>query len=689
MEKHKRYSMLRSVLTTEEVSEMHGLSEDGGGIFLCVARTMPDTEAVKRDTSIDLLPERDLSHFSFDFNPASAERIYEEKNGLLVVEAEHFAKQSYDDVRKWYVMTKDQSPDVQPDHDENHFEGAAGGAYIEVLPDTRKNHSEVLKHGINFTEDPGRIAVLYYPVWINEPGRYYVWGRVCPTGTEDNGLHVGIDGTWPVSGYRMQWVSHDDDWHWDSKQRTPSVHTGENYRIFLDIEKPGLHTIMFSMREDGFELDRWLISKDKDVLKHGYRGVGPEESKVISNVQKKIGSDWTHFRGSELNALAPAHNYPVHWSDSLNVSWKTSIPGKGWSSPVVYDDQAWITTAKENGKEMSAICTDLHTGKIIHNIKLFQPDSIYRIHAVNSYATPTPCIEKGLVYLHFGRYGTAAVDTENGNILWKRTDLQCEHIQGPGSSPILHKEKLILHMEGTDVQYIVALDKKTGETLWRVERPEELYEHLPRIGKKAYITPIVVEVDGRELLISNGSAVCIAYDVETGKEVWRIVQGEDSTISMPFEENGVVYFYTSFVTPEEGERYCELLAVDPNGEGDIAESNILWRVKSPPLQLLTPVIYEGLIYTVDSRGNLFCLDAKSGKEYYRERMRGKFNSSPVFASGNIYFHSTQGETIVVREGKELNILARNRLDGEIWSTPAFVDGAIILRTSKYLYRIKE
>lgn len=227
---------------------------------------------------IDALPERDVSYFTFDFDPELAEKVYEEKDGLLVVEAEHFAQQSYDDVRKWYVMNKEQTPDIQPDHDKNHYEGASGNAYLEILPDTRKNHSEELIQQVNFTEDPGRIAVLYYPVWINNPGRYYVWARTCPTGSEDNGLHVGIDGKWPVSGYRMQWVSHDDDWHWDSKQRTPLVHTGENYRIFLDIEEPGLHTIMFSMREDGFEMDRWLISKDKNVLEHGYKGIGPEES---------------------------------------------------------------------------------------------------------------------------------------------------------------------------------------------------------------------------------------------------------------------------------------------------------------------------------------------------------------------------------------------------------------------------
>jgi hypothetical protein len=234
-------------------------------------------EAIINDTS-DLLPERDVSYFSFDYDPSEAVRVFEEVDGLLVVEAEHFDWQSSDEIRRWYLVSEDREPGIQPDPDENHFKQASGNSYLEILPDTRTNHSEKLIKQVNFTEDPGRIAVLYYPVWINNPGRYYVWVRTCPTGTEDNGLHVGLDGTWPVTGYRMQWVSHDKEWHWDSKQRTEQVHTGEKYRIYLDIPTTGLHTIMFSMREDGFEMDKWLISLDKDILVHGDKGMEPEES---------------------------------------------------------------------------------------------------------------------------------------------------------------------------------------------------------------------------------------------------------------------------------------------------------------------------------------------------------------------------------------------------------------------------
>lgn len=223
-------------------------------------------------------PQKDMSDFTFDFDPKSVKSAHEEQGGLVVVEAENYAKQSKQDVRKWYKTTVSQTPDIQPDPDGNHAEGASGGAYLELLPDTRKNHSQKLIHNENFTEDPGRIGVLYYPVYFNTPGKYYVWARVCPTGSEDNGLHVGLDGEWPASGRRMQWISQNSEWHWDSKQRTQEVHTGVPYLIYLDVKNSGLHTIMFSMREDGFEMDKWLMSTNKDILKHHDKSMGPNES---------------------------------------------------------------------------------------------------------------------------------------------------------------------------------------------------------------------------------------------------------------------------------------------------------------------------------------------------------------------------------------------------------------------------
>jgi outer membrane protein assembly factor BamB len=397
--------------------------------------------------------------------------------------------------------------------------------------------------------------------------------------------------------------------------------------------------------------------------------------------------NWTHFRGSKLDGIADVKNVPLKWTTDSNILWKTEIHDNGWSSPVVYEDQIWVTTGSDDGKELFAVCLDWKTGNIIHDIKVFTPDTVYGKHAINSYATPTPCIEKDFVYVHFGRYGTACINTGNGSVIWQSTDLHCDHVQGPASSPILYKNLLILHLEGSDVQYIIALNKADGKTVWRTERRKEFYEPLEPIGKKAYVTPLIVNVNGRDLLISNGSAVCNAYDPETGKEIWWIVRGEDSTISMPFSEDGRVYFYTSFIVPPEGDNFAELIAVNPEGEGDIADQNILWRIKTPILQLLTPVIKDGLIYTINSKSKLMCINSETGQTLYSERITGKYNSSPVHAAGNIYFCSTRGETIIIKEGRDYELVAKNRLEGEIWATPAILRNSILIRTSKFLYRI--
>lgn len=397
--------------------------------------------------------------------------------------------------------------------------------------------------------------------------------------------------------------------------------------------------------------------------------------------------NWTHFRGSDLNGISADQKAPVSWNDSTNIIWKANIEGSGWSSPIVFGNQVWVTSASDNGKQMWGICLDFNSGKQIYKIDLFQPDSVQSKHSINTYATPTPCIENGYVYFHFGTYGTTCIDTNNGKVVWKRTDLNCDHVQGPGSSPILYKNLIILHLEGVDVQYLIALDKNTGKTVWKTNRPIEVYEKLTPIGKKAYITPIIVNVNGKDLLISNGSAVCIAYNPENGEEVWRFVEGEDSTIAMPITENGIVYFYPGFVTPTDGEKYTELLAVNPDGKGDITNTNVLWRFKSPILQLLTPLIKNGLIYTIDTRNMFFCLDAKTGQEVYSMKLKQKYNSSPVYAGENIYFTSVKGETLVLKAGNRLQVIAENKLPGEVYATPAILRNSILIRTDKQLYRI--
>jgi outer membrane protein assembly factor BamB len=398
--------------------------------------------------------------------------------------------------------------------------------------------------------------------------------------------------------------------------------------------------------------------------------------------------NWTHFRGSDLNGISSSGDIPLKW-DGPSVKWKTAIHDRGYSSPVVYDNQIWVTTGIADGKELYAVCTDFETGKILYDIKVFSISDVFGKHSINTYASPTPCIEKDFVYVHYGSLGTACIRTSDGSVVWTRTDLKCNHVQGPGSSPILYKNLIILHYEGIDVRFLIALDKTTGKTVWRTERPAKSYEALPEIGRKAYVTPIIINVKGRDLLISNGSAVCCAYDPLTGGEVWTVVGGAESTVPMPFTENGVVFFYCGFMVDAESSNYTEMLAVNPDGSGDITTSNILWRRRDNQnqTQILTPVIKDGLIYTVNTRNFMMCIDAVTGKEIWSERQRASFHASPVYANGNVWFFSVKGDVIAVKAGRKYEVVAQSQMDSGIWGTPAFLRNSVILRTEGYLFRI--
>lgn len=189
-----------------------------------------------------------------------------EADGLLIVEAEAFDRQSLDKVRRWHVVSTVADANVVADPDPSHAATASGASYLEVLPDTRTNHDEKLIRGENFTNKPGMMAIVEYDVEITNPGRYYVWVSAYSTGTEDNGIHVGLDGQWPDSGQRMQWCEGKNQWTWGSRQRTEADHCGVPGLIYLDIEEAGEHTVQFSMREDGFEFDRWLLTSDPNYV---------------------------------------------------------------------------------------------------------------------------------------------------------------------------------------------------------------------------------------------------------------------------------------------------------------------------------------------------------------------------------------------------------------------------------------
>lgn len=398
--------------------------------------------------------------------------------------------------------------------------------------------------------------------------------------------------------------------------------------------------------------------------------------------------NWTHFRGSNMDGHAQVETAPLSWSNTENVVWKVPVKGLGWSSPVVYENQIWLTSAAKEGNEFYTVCYDLETGNLLDEKIIFTAEDPQRIHGTNSYATPTPCIEKGFVYVHYGHFGTACINTKNFEVVWKREDMPCNHMQGPASSPIIYKDKLIIHLEGTEDPYVAALDKKTGETIWKSIRPKEIYDPLEPVYRKSYQTPIVIETNGKELLISNSSYLCFAHDVNTGEVIWTIEYRDDSTVSQPLYYNGLVYVNSGWLFEDNKPFWTRQYAVDPNGTGDITNTHVKWTYEEDVPQIPTPVIVEGKMYMVHDRGLLSCLDAANGNLIWTEKLKGNFNSSPIYAGGNIYFINVKGECTIIKPGDSFQKLAENDINEMVKAVPVFVEGKMILRTEKNLYSIE-
>jgi outer membrane protein assembly factor BamB len=389
-----------------------------------------------------------------------------------------------------------------------------------------------------------------------------------------------------------------------------------------------------------------------------------------------------------MNGHANVAAAPIKWSDTENVVWKTPVKGLGWSSPVVYGNQIWLTSAAKDGSEFYTLCFDLETGKLLDEKTIFTSDDPQRIHGTNSYATPTPCIEKGFVYVHYGAFGTACLNTDNFEVVWKREDMPCKHMQGPASSLILYKDKLIVHLEGTEDPYVAALDKKTGKTIWKSVRPAEIYDPLEPVYRKSYQTPIVIEVEGKELLISNSAYMCFAHDVNTGEVIWTIEYGYDSTVSQPLYYDGLVFVNSGWIFLDNTPFFTRQYAVDPTGTGDVTKTHVKWMYEDEVPQIPTPVIVDGKMYMVHDRGMLTCLDAKTGNVIWKHELKGNFNTAPIYAAGNIYFINVKGECTIIKPGDKFQLVAENDVEGTVKAIPAFVADKMILRSDKFLYLIK-
>lgn len=401
------------------------------------------------------------------------------------------------------------------------------------------------------------------------------------------------------------------------------------------------------------------------------------------------GENWPQFRGPAGDGHADAKNLPVTFGEGERVKWKTAIHGKAWSSPVIWGDQVWLTTATEEGDALSVICVNKDTGAIVRDEVLFRVAEPQFCHKFNSYASPTPVIEDGRVYVTFGSPGTACLDTKTGAVLWKRTDFVCNHFRGAGSSPILHGDLLVMNFDGSDFQFVVALDKKTGHTVWKADRSVD-FKDLDAEGKpsaqgdfrKAFSTPQVIEQDGRPVLLSSGAKAHYAYNVATGAEIWRVEEREQhSSSSRPVVAHGMAYFQTGFAKGQ-------LIAVKLGGKGVLPGTDIVWREKKNVPNKPSILVHDDLLFMVDDAGIASCLEAKTGALLWRERVLGSQSASPLLADGKIYFFAEHGIVTVVEAARTFQKLAENKFESGFMASPAVSGSALFLRTKTHLYRVE-
>ncbi len=392
---------------------------------------------------------------------------------------------------------------------------------------------------------------------------------------------------------------------------------------------------------------------------------------------------WPEFRGPRGDGSTSSRRLPITWSAQDNVVWSADLPGTGWSSPVIWDRLLWLSTAVDGGHSLKALAVDAGTGRLVHDLELFRVDEVEPIHKLNSHASPTPVIERDRVYFFFGRYGAACVDSRSGQMVWKNSDLAHDHGgNGPGSSPVLHGDRLFLTCDGTVQRFVTALDKRTGQRLWTAQRSNgpQLDGKAPDL-KKAYHTPAVVTVDGHEELITMGAFRVSGLDPATGRELWWLDIPGFSNVTRPVFAHGLIYLATGFMKPE-------LWAIRPGGMGDVSATHVAWKVSRQAPQKPAVAVVGQELYMVSDGGILTCLDAKTGAVHYSERLGGEFSASPLATGSEVYFFDQEGNATVVAAGREFRVTAKNSLGDGFMASPAVLGDALFLRSKTKLYRIE-
>ncbi len=411
-------------------------------------------------------------------------------------------------------------------------------------------------------------------------------------------------------------------------------------------------------------------------------------------------AQWPDRHGPTLDSHvnpADANGLPRSWSETKNIAWKTALHDEGHSSPVVLEGMVWLSAASADGKKQYVLGIDEASGALVHDKLLFEnadPESLGGAKGFNNYAAPSCTLAPGAVYVHFGSYGTARLDPKTAKVAWQRRDIPCSHYRGPGSSPVLHGDKLVLTFDGVDQQYTTVLDTRSGKTLWRTDRSTRYgdldKDGVPKRGgdmRKAYCTPGFATVGGKVQVLSVGSRAMQSYDLETGKEIWTLRHDNYNAAIRP-----VWLSNEGFALINTGSRAAHLFAIklDASTRGDITESHVAWvRTKGNP-RFAKGIYHAGLIYQVTDIGIASCIDARTGEEVWKGRVTGDYRSSPIIAGEHLYFFSEQGRGTILKAGRRFQELAVNEVEGMgTTACPAVSRGALFVRGKTHLYKIAE
>lgn len=385
-------------------------------------------------------------------------------------------------------------------------------------------------------------------------------------------------------------------------------------------------------------------------------------------------ANWPEFRGPGGDGHAGDAKLPDAIDESV-VQWKVPIHGRAWSSPVVWGQTVWMTTASEDGKDKSVVAVDLDTGKIVHDVVVLHQEEPAFCYPANSHASPTPVVEEGRLYVHFGSTLTACLDTKTCEVIWRRDDFECDHHRGAASSPILFDGKLFVAFDGFDVQYVVAIDAKTGQTLWKTDRNID-YGTDNGDRMKAYGTASVFRIAGRDQLVCPSASATIAYDVATGRPIWTVYHDGMNASARPLLGDDQI-----FITNGSG----SMVAVKTGGTGDVTGSHIDWMERKSVPKKSSPLLVDGLLYTNSDDGVLSCREASTGRVLWSKRAGKEYAASPIYAGGKIYFFSVQGDIITVRPGPTLDMVAQTKLGDGFMASPAVVGDRMILRSKTELF----